>query len=160
MPAKKVTITTGNNEGGGGRVKTLLRELIKGDGQYKPATSQEIAKAEKELNMTFSSDYKQFLREVGAFTYGSLEVYGLGVSPTSHLNIINVVKDFRNEDGFPDTVIPLSEIGDGHYYCYDNEDGRIRIWASPKGGFYNVTNLGLEKFLYHLVVGHKPNYRE
>lgn len=45
-----------------------------------PATENEIAMAEKELNVRFDSDYKEFLLRYGGSMVKSIEVYGFNNS--------------------------------------------------------------------------------
>ena len=56
----------------------------------------------------------------------------------------------RESPQFPKSAVPLSEIGDGHFYLYDNDSKTILIWASPNGGIVKEIQSNLEDFLISL----------
>jgi hypothetical protein len=49
--------------------------------------------------------------------------------------------------------VPLYDIGDGHYYLYDNNSGRVVQWAMPNGGIARVVDQALEPFLIGVLFG-------
>ena len=59
----------------------------------------------------------------------------------------------RDEANFPASSVPLSDIGDGHFYLYDNHAKTILIWASPNGGIVKESKSDLEGFLISLLFG-------
>lgn len=118
---------------------------------YKPVNDENIIQAEVELSIVFSDEYKRYLKQIGLFTYESIETYGLGLPNDSYLNIIKSTQEFRQESGFQDSFVPLCEIGDGHYYIYDNNESNIKVWVSPNGGVSKNINGNLEDFLLNLI---------
>lgn len=60
---------------------------------------------------------------------------------------------WRDEANFPASSVPLSDIGDGHFYLYDNHAKTILIWASPNGGIVKEIKSDLEEFLISLLFG-------
>lgn len=118
---------------------------------YKPVNGEHIIQAETELSIEFSNDYKQYLQQIGLFSYESIETYGLGLSKDSYLNIIKSTEEFRQESGFENSFVPLCEIGDGHYYIYDNNEANIKVWTSPNGGVSKKVGDDLEEFLLNLI---------
>lgn len=115
-----------------------------------PATLVQIGEAQVELGMTFSAEYRIYLEQFGVISYGSTEIYGLGVKQTSHLNVVNVVNRFSQICGFPKHLLPLAEIGDGHYYVYDNINQNVLSIVIPDLGTKTVAN-DLEQFLIDLI---------
>ena len=115
-----------------------------------PATMSQIEQAEAQLDMVFSSEYKVYLQSFGVISYESQETFGLGVKDGSYLNIVTALKDFRDISGFPKALIPLAEIGDGHYYMYDNNRGKVVSIALPDLGIKDI-NDDLQGFLLDLM---------
>lgn len=116
-----------------------------------PASEEQIANAESALGMTFSKEYRKYLKSFGVISYGANEFYGLGVKDTSHLNIVNAVNDFRQIRRFPLSLIPITEIGDGHYYMYDNASETVVVVSLPDIGIKKVES-NLEKFLSKVIL--------
>lgn len=112
-----------------------------------PIQNSEIAQAEHKLNIKFSEEYKDYLVTFGVIFYGSTELYGLGIDDKFDLNILCSVPEFRENQGYPFNAVPLCEIGDGHYYLYDNESQKVVKFALPNGGVYAEENKSLEQFL-------------
>lgn len=129
----------------------LIEKLKDAKAIIRPVKDEEIRQAELDLNISFSEEYKNYLRTFGIISLGATEVYGLGVSKTSYLNIYTTLTEIRKENNFPSSAVPLSDIGDGHSYIYDNESGNILVWASPNGGIVKEYNIGLEEFLISLL---------
>ena len=117
-----------------------------------PASQAQIEQAERELGITFSQEYRGYLLSAGVLSYESQETYGLGVAEDSHLNIITALKDFRSIKGFPVSYIPLVDIGDGHYYIYDNATQKVLSIALPDLGTREVST-NMEDFLNGLIFG-------
>ena len=115
-----------------------------------PASEEQIAHAESELGLTFTQEYRSYLRQFGVISFGPNEIYGLGVKETSFLNIISALTDFRSIENFPLSCIPISDIGDGHYYMYDNSTQNIVVVSLPGVGIKQVSS-NLESFLTELI---------
>lgn len=133
-------------------MKNLAEKLNQNQALTKPASDEQIEFAQSALGIKFSDEYKDFLRIFGVISYNAIEIYGLGVPNTSYLNILTQIHDMKElESSFPDNLIPLSEIGDGHFYMYDNLNQNIIIWVSPNGGIAKKTDEKLEDFLIELL---------
>ncbi|HCE2224691.1 TPA: SMI1/KNR4 family protein [Vibrio parahaemolyticus] len=115
-----------------------------------PATLEQISEAQVQLGMTFSAEYREYLQQFGVISYGSTEVFGLGVKQSSHLNVVNVAQRFTQVCAFPKHLLPLAEIGDSHYYVYDNIRHNVLSVAIPDLGPKMVSN-DLEEFLIDLI---------
>ncbi len=115
-----------------------------------PASEEQIEHAELELGLKFSQEYRRYLRQFGVISFGPNETYGLGVKDTSFLNIVTALTDFRAIEGFPKSLIPISDIGDGHYYMYDNSNLNIVTVSLPGIGIKQVGS-NLESFLAKLI---------
>lgn len=133
-------------------MKKLLAKLKENEAFIKPASEEDIVKAEQKLNIKFSQEYKDFLIQIGCISYESIEIYGLGIPDDYYLNLLDIVPHLRNIDtAFPSQAIPISEIGDGHYYIYDNVNSKILIWAIPEGGIVKNIDETLDTFLINFL---------
>ncbi|WIH23104.1 SMI1/KNR4 family protein [Photobacterium damselae] len=130
----------------------LLELIAENEADTMPATEEQIDKAELELGLTFSTEYRTYLQYIGVISFKTVETYGLGVPETSFLNIVNALHDFKAFKNFPSSLIPLADIGDGHYYMYDNSSQKVLTIALPDLGTKIIT-AGLEQFLCELVFG-------
>ncbi|MFQ1048123.1 SMI1/KNR4 family protein [Avibacterium paragallinarum] len=129
-------------------MKQFVEEMIQLGAIIKPAKEDEIVQVENTLGFSFSSEYKDYLLHFGVISYDAVEVYGLGVPESSYLNILNFIAS-RKEEGIslPLNSIPLSEIGDGQYYLYNNESKKILIWSSATETILEEKQISLEAFL-------------
>lgn len=125
-----------------------LKELIN---QYqvktRPATQEAINELQSRVGFSLNEEYVGYLKEFGVIVYGANEVYGLGVPEDYYLNVNNAWEDLSQDKSYPAHSLPLLDIGDGHYYLYDNEEAKVMQWATPNGGLVRVLDEGLEKFL-------------
>lgn len=128
----------------------LLKLIAENQADTLPATEKQITKAESDLGLTFTDEYRSYLKKVGVISFGSVETYGLGIPDTSFLNIVNALSDFKAFNNFPTSLIPLADIGDGHYYMYDNNTQNIVIVSLPGVGIKKVCS-ELETFLIDLI---------
>lgn len=132
-------------------MKKLVEKLEKTAALTKPTTEAEIAQAEQDLHISFSTEYKNYLKSFGVISFESTETYGLGIKTTSYLSLYKALPEMRKENGFPLSAVPLSEIGDGHFYLYDNDTKSVLVWASPNGGIMEERKTAnLEDFLISL----------
>lgn len=133
-------------------MQNLLSRLQENNALIKPATDKEIEDTENTLDLIFCNEYKTYLSKIGVISYDIYEVYGLGISRESYLSLWTALPDFRQQNkDFDKDYIPLCDIGDGHYYIYDNKANNILLWASPNGGIVKTINQPLEKFLIDLL---------
>ncbi|MDO5651808.1 MAG: SMI1/KNR4 family protein [Moraxella sp.] len=130
----------------------LLSERLKSvNALTKPATKEQIEYAQKALNITFSKEYQNFLEEFGVISYESNEIFGLGIDNHSYLNLLQITPDLKNYANYPSQAVPLYDIGDGHYYLYDNLNQKILKFALPNAGVYEYIDTQLEQFLLDLL---------
>ncbi|KFZ36846.1 hypothetical protein HR45_13655 [Shewanella mangrovi] len=128
----------------------LLSLIKENDADTLPASDEQIARAELALGLTFSPEYRSYLQSMGVVSFGANETFGLGVKDTSFLNIVSALSDFRSFANFPHSLIPISDIGDGHYYMYDNANREVVTIAVPDMGIKFVSD-NLESFLINLL---------
>ncbi len=76
----------------------------------KGASIDDIENAEKELNLSFSKEYKKFLAQYGIISFGAHEIFGLGTD--NYLNVVNSTKSERSlNPSFPADCIVLENNG-------------------------------------------------
>ena len=132
-------------------MEKLIEKLKQTSALTRCVNNETIEQAEKELGITFSDEYSDYLASFGVISFESTEIYGLGIKNTSYLSLYKTLPEFRKEANFPPFAVPLSDIGDGHFYLYDNQTHAILIWASPNGGVVKTIELSLEDFLIKLL---------
>lgn len=132
-------------------MKNLLEKLEGLGATHKVATTIEVMAAEKKLKMAFTEEYKEFLEKVGTVIYAHYEIYGLGVPETYYLSVLDAIPALsENDESYPNNAVPLSEIGDGHYYLYDNTSRKVVVW-SRYNGVSEVMDANLEEFIIDLI---------
>ena len=95
-----------------------------------PLEKKEIEKAEAKLGHSLPEELREYLQRYGALSFRSVEFFGLGMKPSSHLHLVQRTLEFRQEDGFPRAAVLLEAIGDGHYaVCHT--DGLVMEWGFP-----------------------------
>lgn len=73
-------------------------------------SQEEIDNAEKKLHIQFTEEYKSYLSNYGAISFGSHEITGLGVS--GYLNVVTATEKERGLGGnFPDDCIMIENNG-------------------------------------------------
>jgi alpha-tubulin suppressor-like RCC1 family protein len=88
------------------------------------ASKEKIADAEKELQLTFSADYKEYLSAFGAATFCGKELTGICAS--ERLNVIAVTQKARNYyKGFPDDAYVVEEMLFDHFLVIQKTDGSV-----------------------------------
>jgi hypothetical protein len=128
----------------------LLKLIADTQANTLPATEEQITQAELDLGLTFTKEYRSYLLNIGVMSFGPVETYGLGVPETSFLNIKNALGELRAINNFPLSMIPIADIGDGHYYMYDNSTQNIVIISLPGVGIKIICS-DLETFLIDLI---------
>lgn len=134
-------------------MKQLLSQINTLDDVFtSPVESSNIAQAEQKLNIKFSEEYKDYLKTFGVIFYESTELYGLGIDEKFDLNILSSIPELREQQDYPASAVPLVDIGDGHYYLYDNDKRKVVKFALPNGGVYAEENKSLEEFLISILI--------
>jgi len=128
----------------------LLKLIADAQADTMPATEEQIARAEFDLGLTFAKEYRSYLLNVGVLSFGPVETYGLGVPDTSFLNIVNALGELRVLNNFPLSLIPIADIGDGHYYMYDNSTQNIVTVSLPGVGIKIICS-DFESFIIDLT---------
>ncbi|MCW9699522.1 MULTISPECIES: SMI1/KNR4 family protein [unclassified Avibacterium] len=133
-------------------MKELANKFVAKGAIIRPANENEILSAERQLGIKFSSEYRDFLSSFGILSYNSDEIYGLGVSTDYYLNILNLLKEFKEYNvNIPNNHIPLLDIGDGQYYIYDNNDGKIYVWSASSNSIIKNKQNSLTEFLLDIL---------
>jgi hypothetical protein len=95
-----------------------------------PVDPEEIGDAEARLGHRLPEELREYLQRYGALSYRSVEFFGLGMKPSSHLHLVQRTLEFRGEEGFPPRSVVLEDLGDGHF-AVCRPDGVVLEWASP-----------------------------
>ncbi|MCQ2548570.1 MAG: SMI1/KNR4 family protein [Lachnospiraceae bacterium] len=91
------------------------------------ASEEQIKEAERELGLTFSEDYKEYLAMFGAACANGHEF--TGIIKSQRLNVVDVTKNARDNNVFvPEDLYVLEEM---------NLD-RIIIWQNYKGELFQT----------------------
>jgi hypothetical protein len=112
-----------------------------------PVDTGSILTLETKLGFKLSAEYKDYLATFGIIAFKSNETYGLGVPEDYYLNVLNKYSDLSQDTSYPESAVPLLEIGDGQYYLYKNDTKKILHWATPNGGVVRTLDEALEPFL-------------
>lgn len=90
-----------------------------------PAT--QIEQAETTLNLSFSPDYRECLREFGAISVGSHELTGF--SSDNNLNVVEVTQRNRKRH----------DVGKNLYVIEETHIDGIVVWQDADGSVYETT---------------------
>lgn len=125
-----------------GIIKTL--ESKEGFVHAQSASDGEIEKAEKKLGLSFSSDYKEYLKKFGCGSGGGFELTGIISSP--RLNVVDVTLNARKENkSFPDDVYVVENTGYDDMMTVQNAEGKVFLIA-PDGSKKEIVG-GLAAYL-------------
>ncbi|EAC5235057.1 SMI1/KNR4 family protein [Listeria monocytogenes] len=92
-----------------------------------------IEKAQVVLNVNFPEDYKAFLADFGALTFGSIEIYGVFKEDFENSGIPDTVWSTMNERklvDMPKHLTILYNTGMGELYCLNFAD--LNSYNEPK----------------------------
>ncbi|MDV7212335.1 SMI1/KNR4 family protein [Azotobacter beijerinckii] len=128
-------------------MQKLAQLIQQSQAKTKPVNLAVVQATEKQFPFAFSQEYRDYLCAFGSISYEYHETYGLGVKENHFLHIYKVYQDLSRDTTYPANAVPLMEIGDGHYYLYDNATQKVLLWASPNGGIVKTLPEGLEDFL-------------
>lgn len=127
---------------------TVLKNHVQeNDAITRPAEQSSIDTLQSNLGFFLSDEYKEYLKVFGVITHGAYETYGLGVPDDYFQNVYVAYKDLSSDTNYPNNALPLLELGDGHYYLYDNKKKCVLLWAMPRGGIVRYIDGNLESFL-------------
>lgn len=130
----------------------MLETLVnKHQADIRPASLASIKELQEKIGFSISKEYQSFLLKFGVIVFGAYETYGLGVPDNYYLNVANILEDLSKDPNYPENSLPVLEVGDGHYYLYDNKKQRILLWATPNGGTIKTFDESLESFLINHI---------
>ena len=99
-----------------------------------------INKAEKILNLKFPQDYRMFLSDYGAGSFGSSEIYGVFQEDFENSGVPDAVwytLVIRKDVKMPNYLLAIYGVGDGELFVlnYDklNENGEPKVTAYSPG---------------------------
>ena len=88
------------------------------------ASKEQIERAEKRLNLKFSEEYKEYLKEIGAISFFGNEWSGLNID--GYFNVVNMTEDEKAlNESFPKKHFVIENIGVDSIFIISNEDGKI-----------------------------------
>ena len=91
----------------------------------------QIKKAEKDLNMEFPNEYKEYLKEYGAISFFGTEWTGLNVE--EYIDVVRVtVKERELNKNFPLKYFVLENLGIDGLLTIVSENGKVFSW-NPDG---------------------------
>ena len=134
-------------------MKKLEQLVAANNATTRPADEASIKALQNKLGFDLSDEYISYLKTFGTIDHDGDETYGLGVPEDYYLNVMNIYNGLKTEHQYPNKAVPLLEIGDGHYYLYDNSTHKVLVWAKPNGGVVRVCDEGLEAFLSQKLFG-------
>ncbi|MDY4446074.1 SMI1/KNR4 family protein [Campylobacter sp.] len=90
----------------------------------KPCTDLMIVEAERKLGLSFSDEYRDYLRNYGALSFLSYEFTGLGVD--DYIDVVEVTKRERElNNNFPKDAIVIEDTGLESLLILQNTEGNI-----------------------------------
>lgn len=94
----------------------------------KGCTTEQIRKAEKELNLKFAGEYVKYLKGYGAISFYGTELTGLNVD--DYCNVVSITIQEREYDKeFPLDCIVIENTGFEGLLVLQSEDGSIYNWS-------------------------------
>lgn len=107
------------------------------------ASDELIGEAERQLNLSFPEDYKEYLSTFGAISFGSTELTGLNID--GYANVVSVtLKEAQRNKSFPKGSIVLENTGIEGLLLLQQSDGEVYEWHNGKKG---TTFKGLREYL-------------
>ena len=94
------------------------------------ASELEIAVAENELGLTFSDEYKEILKNLGAIRACSHEINGFTKSPS--LNVIEMTKTAREYEKIPHDMYVFESLGIDGIMMLQNAKGEVFVCRGNK----------------------------
>lgn len=88
------------------------------------ASDEQIERAEKRLNLKFSKEYIEYVKEFGAISFLGNEWTGLNID--GYLNVVNMTEEERAlNEFFPKKYFVIENIGVDRILIISNEEGKI-----------------------------------
>lgn len=118
-------------------MKKLISEIEKKYKVYRAAgcTADAVIAAEKSLGVRFSEEYRNYVMEYGAISFGPNEFTGLAVD--DYIDVVTVTKREKElNQAFPKNSIVIQNLGIEGIIIIQDEDGTI----------YQMDESGKKKF--------------
>lgn len=117
-----------------------LPDLIK----LKPATSDDINSAERELGVQFAVEYKEYLKAFGAILADGIEL--TGIAKAKYRNVVPVTKqEWELNPKVPNTMYVVENAGIDGIIIWQDRDGTI-YQSQP-----NVAPVKIAESLYNYI---------
>ena len=89
-----------------------------------PASDEQIINAESELSLTFSEDYKVFLRAFGVASFEGHEI--VGICNSSRLNVVEITKENKIKNpNIPSDFYVIEELNINGIIILQNKNGEV-----------------------------------
>ena len=142
---------------GGGRMFEQLERFIEGNSEEILITGgwddNKISELEKELNVSFREELKEFIKKYGFLMGYGVEIAVCGKNGGSYT--VDATLNFRKL-GLDDKYLAIE--GDGELaYCLDNETGEIVNWGLDNLEIYPEAD-DLESFILEQLEEGKENW--
>lgn len=111
----------------------LIEKIEKIENLYKMkgCSTEEIVNAEKELNLNFSKDYKEYLEKFGSISFYATEWTGLNIGGV--FNVVIATKQERElSEKFPKDYFLIENIAVDNILIIGNEKGEIYSYQNGK----------------------------
>jgi hypothetical protein len=117
-----------------------ITNFLEDDFSENKSTDLEIQEAEKELNVSFDNDYKEFLKLFGGCYVGYCIYSFRNSSDIENTNVIELTKSFRTE-GYPDYEgkYAISFDGSGNPILM-NEQGEVILFDNDIGEYVKLND--------------------
>ena len=119
----------------------LIMEIEKSHKIFKTegASKEQIYEAEKDLGLKFPSEYKKYLEDFGAISFGSIELTGLNIEKYAHV-VYLTKKELERNPNFPKDSFIIQNTGIDGVIVLMNEAGLVFYWKNGKAGksFYSL----------------------
>lgn len=107
----------------------------------KKASDSEIKKVEEQLQLKFSDEYVEYLKEFGDLSYESHEL--TGITENNNLNVVFVTEYWRKKN---------SNISKEFYVIEDLKIDNVVFWQDRKGDIYQTIGNEVPKKMYESLL--------
>ncbi len=119
-------------------------ELLKSFSDYIGANGcdeDEIKEAEEALTLSFSKDYRMYLKEIGLVCFEGHEF--TGITRNNRLNVVSVTKEQRNID---------ADVPEDWYVIEETNIDGLCVWQDKKGNVYVKSPSSKPKKIAHSLI--------
>jgi hypothetical protein len=87
-----------------------------------------VMEAEKKLGLHFSEEFRNYLMEYGAASFGSHEFMGLGGD--AYLDVVGeTLRERNNNEKFPKNCYIVENLGIDGIFILQDEEGKVFEWS-------------------------------